>query len=237
MRALRLAEQLGDALDGDQLPVPDDADPVANPLDLVQLVRGEEDRAAALALLGDQRQELLLHQRVEPAGRLVEDQQLGRVEAGQDQTDLLAVAARELAERTIEVGAEALGQGFGAADALDPPQTGEQPQRFASTRLLAVAEVSGQISEPGPDRDALALSIEAEDPGAARARMQQVEEGADRRRLAGAVRAEQAEDLARLHRKSYVLDAAHVAVEFGQPVGLDHRHALMLSLGPRGDGA
>ncbi len=49
--ALRLAEQVGDPLDRDQPAVADDPDPVADPLDLVQLVRGDEDGAATLAFL------------------------------------------------------------------------------------------------------------------------------------------------------------------------------------------
>jgi hypothetical protein len=51
-------------------------DPLADSLDLVELMRGDEDGAAPFALLGDEGEELLLHQRVEAAGRLVEDQQL-----------------------------------------------------------------------------------------------------------------------------------------------------------------
>ena len=61
-------------------------------LDLVELVRGQEDGPPAVALLGHERQERLLHQRVEPAGRFVEHQQLGVVERGLHEPDLLAVA-------------------------------------------------------------------------------------------------------------------------------------------------
>ena len=117
-----LAEQLGDPLDRDQPAAADDPDPVADPLHLVELVRGEEDGAAAVAFLGDEGEELLLHQRVEAAGRLVEDQQLGPVEGGEDQADLLAVAARELAERPVEVGAKARRQLLGAGGLGDAAQ-------------------------------------------------------------------------------------------------------------------
>src|SRR5690349_20812737 len=43
---------LGHGLDGDEPPVADDPHAVTDALDLVEVVRGEEDRAAALALLG-----------------------------------------------------------------------------------------------------------------------------------------------------------------------------------------
>ena len=60
------------------------------------------------ALLGDELVELLLHERVEPAGGLVEDQQLRPVEERLDQADFLPVAAREVADRSVEIGGEAL---------------------------------------------------------------------------------------------------------------------------------
>ena len=109
----------------DQPALADDADAVADPLDLVELVRGEEHGGAALALLGDDGQELLLHQRIEPGGGLVEDQQLGLVEERLDQADLLAVAARQLAQRARQVGLEALGERLRAPQAVHAPQRGE----------------------------------------------------------------------------------------------------------------
>jgi len=59
--------------------------------------------------------------------------------------------------------------------------------------------------------------------------MKHVEQGADRRGLAGAVGTEEAEDLPCLDREGHVLDAPRLAVELGQAIGLDYRHALMLS--------
>ena len=56
--------------------------------------RPSQPRSRCLAHHGE---ELLLHERVQAAGRLVEDEQLGVVEERLDQADLLPVAARELA--------------------------------------------------------------------------------------------------------------------------------------------
>ena len=75
-----------------------------------QRVRGQEHRAALRGDLAEQRVEALLHQRVEPGDRLVEDQQLRLVHERLDQPELLAVARRELAHRAVELGVEALGQ-------------------------------------------------------------------------------------------------------------------------------
>jgi len=203
--------------------------PSAAARNLVELMRGEEDGAAALTLLAHQGEELLLHQRIEAAGRLVEDEQLRRVEEGADQADLLAVTTRELAERAVEVGAEAARQLLGAAKPVDASQLRQQGDRLAAAGALAVAEVARQVAEPRPDRDAVAMAVEAEDAGAAGARVQEVEQGADRRRLAGAVRPEEGEHLAGFDRDGHVLDASVGAVELGQAIGLDHRHGAILS--------
>ena len=60
------------------------------------------------------------------------------------------------------------------------------------------------------------MAVEAEQARAAARWMQQVEQRSDRRRLARAVRAEKAEDLARQDRQGDVLDAARAAVALGQ---------------------
>ncbi len=109
--------------------------------------------------------------RPEPAGRLVEDQQLGFVEGREDEADLLAVAA-------------------------------------------------------------LAATVESEDASAAGARMEEVEQSADRRRLAGSVGAEKPEDLPGLNRERHLLDAPRVPVGLRQPLGLDHWHGVMLAGSP-----
>ena len=87
------AAQLGDVLDRGDPPVADDRDSVADPLDLVEVVGGQEDRASAIAVLADHGHELLLHQRVKPGRRLVEHEQLRVVEQCLDQPDLLSVPA------------------------------------------------------------------------------------------------------------------------------------------------
>ena len=84
----------------------DQADPIGDVLHLGQDVRGEEDRAAALGGLGDQLVERLLHERVEAARRLVEDEQVGVVHERLDEPDLLPVSARELLDPAVEVEVE-----------------------------------------------------------------------------------------------------------------------------------
>ena len=66
--------EVRDLLDRHEPSVPDDGDAVGDPLDLQELVRREEDRLAARLLLPQKIDELHLHQRVEAAARLVQDQ-------------------------------------------------------------------------------------------------------------------------------------------------------------------
>jgi hypothetical protein len=76
------------------------------------------------------------------------------------------------------------------AAALDVDGIGLLRAELMVVEVLAVAEVARQVAQPLADRDAVAAAVEAEDAGAAAGRVQEVEEGADRRRLAGAVGAE-----------------------------------------------
>jgi len=70
----RALAQCRDAVDIDQPPVADDPDAAGRMLHLVERVGREEDRSAVGRGLAQKRTEVLLQQRVEPAGRLVEDE-------------------------------------------------------------------------------------------------------------------------------------------------------------------
>jgi hypothetical protein len=68
-------------------------------------------------------------------------------------------------------------------------------------------------------RRVVAVDVVAEDGDAARGRPRQAGEDADQRRLAGAVRAEQAEELALLDVEADVVEGAHVAARRGVRLG------------------
>ena len=87
--------QLGQRAGLDRPPVADDADPVAQRLDLGQDVAGQQHGAARRrAPRGCTSLEHRLHQRVEAGGRLVEEQQLDVGGQRGDEGDLLPVALR-----------------------------------------------------------------------------------------------------------------------------------------------
>ena len=71
-------------------------------------------------------------------------------------------------------------------------------------------EIAGQEPDPAPDREAVRAAVQPEQRGRPRGGLDQVEQQPHRRRLPGAVRAEEAEDLA----------APDLEVELEQPVAL-----------------
>jgi hypothetical protein len=99
-----------DRVDRDQPTAAEDADPIGDGLDLREDVRGEEHGSARRARLGDQRQELALHQRIEARGRLVEKQDRCVCHEGLHDPDLLAVAVGEGPDAPIETEIEAPGE-------------------------------------------------------------------------------------------------------------------------------
>jgi hypothetical protein len=80
------------------------------------------------------------------------------------------------------------------------------------------------------DRGPVAPAVEAEESRGAARRVQQVQQRADRRRLAGSVRPEKPDHLARLHGHRKLLDASRGAVALRQVVELDdgdHGQSIM----------
>ena len=92
-----IADRAGLAL-GDEAPVDEHDDARRHALDLVQHVRGDEHGAALGAEPADQLDHVAPLHRVEAVERLVEQQQLGRVDERLGQLDALAHALREAAD-------------------------------------------------------------------------------------------------------------------------------------------
>src|SRR5262245_9044904 len=91
----RKVAHLRQPADLDEPPAPQDGDTLARCLDLAQDVGGEKDGLPALARLEDAVPERALHERVETARRLVEEEEVGAGHQRGDQDQLLAVALRE----------------------------------------------------------------------------------------------------------------------------------------------
>ena len=101
------AAQLLDRAGGDHAAAGEDADGVAEPLDEVELVAGEDDRHAPPALLEQRLGEGVDADRVEAGERLVEDEHLGPADQRGGELDALLVAQRQLLHRVAAALAQA----------------------------------------------------------------------------------------------------------------------------------
>ena len=107
-----------------------EGDAVAHALDFGQHVRREEDGLAGVAGLVQQVVELVLDERVEARGGLVEDEQLGPVHERLDEADLALVAGGEIGHLALEVAVQALGERGDVVPVHAAAQIGEVAQRL-----------------------------------------------------------------------------------------------------------
>ncbi len=179
----------------DKSAVAEDPDLVTKCFDFAHDVRREKDGLAAFLGFVDATAEGLLHERVEPAGGLVENEQVRSGHQGRDQDDLLTiplgVGANLLGRIEIEPGHELLAVGL-VHLSLHPAQ--QVQGLFAGQRgpQVCLARDVGQ-APVGIDRSMLA--VETEDLGSSRRRLDQPQQQSDGRRLPGAVGAEISHDL------------------------------------------
>ncbi len=169
-------------------PAAQDHYPVAQRLDLAQHVGGQEDGLAAPARLGDALPEHRLHQRIEPAGRLVEDEEFRACHQCGNEQDLLAVAPG--------VGAHLLGRvEIEPGDQLVPVrlvrpavQSAEKVQGLGPGQRRPQAGLSGHERHPAMHRGRVPLAVRPEDLRPPRRRPDEAQQQPDRRGLARPVR-------------------------------------------------
>ena len=191
---------------GDDLPVVDDGDAVAERVRLVQVVRGQKDGDAALVqplhLVPDARSAL----RVEAGSRLVEEQELRLVDKAQPDVESALLAAR--------VGADlAVGAGFQLQrrDQLGrPPRCGGgghavQPSledELSTAGDLAIGAAGlAHIADAFPDLVRLGAQVDTRHARRAFGGRQQSRKHSQRGRLSSAVRSQKSEDLSGPHRE------------------------------------
>src|SRR3989440_640465 len=211
--------QLGRRSIGDDLPVVDDPDAVGEHVGFLQVLGREEDRDAVLARetrdFPPKRGPAL---DVEPGGRLVEEEDPRRVDERHRQVEPAFHASRVAAHlpvgglREPDACEQLVGAGL-AHVARERLERGLQPQ------VLAAGEerVERSLLKRGADRRAhlwpLADDVEAGDARGALRGRQQRGEHVHRRRLARAVRAEKAVDLAGRDGEVDPVDSARALLE------------------------
>ena len=196
----------------------DHDDALAQRLDVRHVVAREQHRGAvALVVVGDERADALLHRHVEADRRLVEEEHLRPMQERADDLGLHPLTERELPHRLADEVAD--------VEQLDQlvPQRHELVARDAVDRAvelvrvecrkipLQLVAVAHDERDPAEER-ALPLRRDmAEHVGVPTARMEQPGEHLQRRRLPGAVRAEEADDLALVDGERDGVDRAHLA--------------------------
>ena len=96
-----------DRIEGDEAPVVDDGDPVAQGLGLLHVVGGQDHRLTALADVTHDVPHGQARLRVEGGGQLVEEEQLGIMNQGQGDEDTLALPTGEPGDVGLLLGGDA----------------------------------------------------------------------------------------------------------------------------------
>ena len=166
------------------------------------------------------RLELALHQGIESGAGLVHDQHLRSFmnawisptfcRLPDDKSPTFLTGRHRVARRVVDVL---------PIDAA--AQVGEVGERVPPGEVRVHGQVARHVADVVADLDGLIVRVEAENRGAARGRTDLVEDRADRRRLAGAVRAEEPEYLAVPDVEVQIHESLHVAVMLGQVLGVN----------------
>ena len=185
-------------------------------------MRGDQHRHARLLQPADHLQQFEGGVRIEARGRLVEDGDLGLLHYDLGDAQPLAHAAREGRHPLVEhVGqADALhrvGDALLGLAARDGQQARGVAQVLARRQMVVEAHRIGQVADAALDLERLAHRIEAQHVDRAAARLGEAQQHQDGRRLAGAVRPQQAEDLAAPDVEIDGIDRAGRAIALHQP--------------------
>ena len=229
------AIEAGERVAGDDLAVVHDDDAIAEALCLLHVVRRVEQRLAAPAQLLEVVEDGVSALRIDADRRLVEEQHVGIMdERGRDvQAPLHAAAERA---RLVPGAIDQADEVQRGVDALVEQRARQAVERTEEAQVRCGAEVLVDREFLRHDADAT-LGVEAvfaqldaigacADEHLAAVGADQSAEHRDRRRLAGTVWAEQADDLARADGDREVGDDGAVAVRFGQASGFEHLGSL-----------
>ena len=198
--------QLLDVAERDHRPALDDADPVAQRLDQLELVRREQHRHARRGLVAQHPAHHVDRDGVEAGERLVEHQDLGVVDERRGQLHALLVAQRQLEDLVAAPlrDAQHLGPVLHRARVADaasqPVQPRQVDQLVADLHARVQAALLGHVPDAPPDGEVDRPAVPAH---LARVGLQHAEHDPHGRRLARPVGADEADDLARadLHRE------------------------------------
>ncbi len=229
-RPLDLAERPTD----DHPAAIDDRDRLAHGLDRLHLVGREDERPTFVAELEERLAEEGDVDGIETGERLVHEQDRRVVEDRRDQLDLLLVALAELFGLALgQVGhAQAMEPGEGVAPgdvARHAVERGEEHQLIEDDHPRIQPALLGQVAPRRPWQLARVGAV-PQDPAAVRG--QDADRDSHRRRLAGPVRAEEAEDLAGRHLERQPVEGHDGPEGLVEVVDLETHRPRIARLGP-----
>lgn len=199
---LKLPPELVDAAAGDQLSLDEDADPVADLLDLIELMGGQEDRASVLyGQLLDQSRQLAHSFGINPQRRLVHDDDLRILHQDIGNPEPLShaagVAAGLASGRVCHT--DTLQQTLRPRFALLPCKTvdfSSKDKIFKARHIRIEADVVREIADDPLHADRISRAVRPGDVRLTRGRLREAQEHQRRRGLARAVRPQQSVDFA-----------------------------------------
>ena len=211
----------------DELPALDDGHLVAELFGDLEHVRREEDRAADVAQLAHHALEQVRRLRVEADERFVHDDELRVVDPRRDDGELLLHAVRVRADRLTEIAREleCVGIRLYARPALrgrDAENVGNEVQVLDAAHEIVQIRIVRDVGEQLLAGQRLGLDGVPADRDLARVKLQDADGRLERRRLAGAVVADEAVDLARRDVQAQVVDGPFLAVGLGKMLNVEH---------------
>ena len=234
LKALAFANELFRRLLGDDAAVADNRDPAAELFRLFEVVRREEDRQAAGVERPQKRPELQALFDVDAGRRLVEDEELRLVDerARERQPALLPAGDLRVLDARLRREAEALEERVGARGDCAPAQpvvARLEDEDVANREVAIEVELLRREPDESSGLAPLALVVVAEDPNRSGALAREADDRVDRRRLAGAVAAEKAEEIAVLDVQRDVVDGDELTVTLAEVLDLDGRSCYGMS--------
>ncbi len=213
--------QFGHAADTHQLPFTNNPNAVAGLLYLAQDVRRQKDGAPLIAHFSDHPVELLLVERVQAIGRLIQNQQARAVHKGLNQHHLALIAARILAELAAGVQVQSLDKllEIGLIDAS--AQMPEVFQNLPAGQAGVERGFAGQIADQPLDLHRVLPAVQPGDTRRPRVGPQQRHQQANRGGFARAVGTKEAKHLALFHAERDIGNAALAAVALSQTLYFD----------------